>query len=109
MDAAIGNLVRKRARNRCEYCGLKRSNSWFVPFYIEHKRARQHDGTDNPSNLAFSCQNCNFQKGPNLTGIDLETNEFTRFFNPREDVRSEHFVVRGAVIVGLTPIGSRGA
>jgi hypothetical protein len=33
----------------------------------------------------------------------------TRLFNPREDVRSEHFVVRGAVIVGLTAIGSRGA
>jgi 5-methylcytosine-specific restriction endonuclease McrA len=109
MDAAKGNLVRKRARNRCKYCGLKRSNSRFVPFHIEHKRARPHDGTDDPSNLAFSCQNCNLHKGPHLTGIDPETNEIARLFNPREDVRSEHFVVRGAVIVGLTPIGSRGA
>jgi HNH endonuclease len=80
-----------------------------VPFHIEHKRARPHDGTDDPSNLAFSCQNCNLHKGPHLTGIDPETNEIARLFNPREDVRSEHFVVRGAVIVGLTPIGSRGA
>jgi hypothetical protein len=55
------------------------------------------------------CVFCNLHKGPNLTGIDPETNEIARLFNPREDVHSEHFVVRGAVIVGLTPIVSRGA
>lgn len=44
-------------------------------------------------------------RGPNLTGIDPETNQIVPLFNPREDRHSEHFAAHGIVIFGLTPTG----
>jgi hypothetical protein len=105
MDAAARSLVRRRAGDCCEYCSLRQAAVPAVSFHIEHIRAQQHGGSDDPSNLALACGHCNRHKGPNLTGIDPETNQIVPLFNPREDHRSEHFVVRGNFIVGLTPSG----
>lgn len=105
MDAATRNLVRNRAKRRCEYCGLRQSAVPLVPFHIEHIIARQHGGTDDSSNLAFSCHHCNLHKGPNLAGIDPETGQMVALYNPRLDTWAEHFEVQSLTIVGITLVG----
>ena len=68
--------------------------------------ARQHRGAEDLGNLAFACHLCNRKKGPNLSGLDPDSGELTRLFNPRTDVWNEHFRLEDSgVIVGLTPIG----
>ena len=56
-------------------------------------------------NLALACIDCNLHKGPNLTGIDPETNQMTRLFHPRRDRWDEHFEWRGIHLQGKTAIG----
>jgi HNH endonuclease len=105
MDTATRNLVRTRAANRCEYCGLPQSALPYSTFHVEHIRAKQHSGTDEPDNLALACDRCNHRKGPNLSGIDPDTDQIVPLFNPRRDVHAEHFTFRGMYIIGLTAIG----
>lgn len=104
MDTATSALVRQRAGNRCEYCRLHQAA--IVPrLHIEHVIARQHHGADDPSNLCLACDRCNLHKGPNLTGVDQQTQEIVPLFHPRRDVWSEHFQLRGARIIGRTSKG----
>ena len=105
MDAAVRDLVRRRAEYRCEYCRLPQDAAPFFTFHIEHITAKQHDGSDDPSNLALACPDCNSHKGPNLTSIDPDTKDVVDLFNPRVLSWHEHFELQGAIIVGLTPIG----
>jgi hypothetical protein len=76
-----------------------------IPFHVEHIVSKQHGGTDDPSGLALACDGCNAYKGPNLTSIDPDTGTVAALFSPRRDVWSDHFVVRGRQILGLTPSG----
>ena len=55
MDAALRSLVRQRAGNRCEYCGIRQEHVPFAVFHIEHVIPKKHGGNDDPSNLAFAC------------------------------------------------------
>ena len=107
MDEEVRLFVRARADHRCEYCRLSQQNAPVVTFHIEHIRARQHRGDDNPVNLCLACPRCNSYKGPNLTTHDPETNEKVDVFNPRIHMWDEHFEFEGIHIVGLTPIGRR--
>jgi hypothetical protein len=104
MDAATRAQVRDRAGERCEYCLIRQEHAE-TRHHVEHITAKQHGGADDPSNLALCCQLCNLHKGPNLTGIDPVTGELTALFHPRRDVWGEHFEIRGARIVGITPAG----
>ena len=106
MEPRIRELVRLRAESCCEYCRLSHDAAPFVPFHLEHVVARQHGGSDDPSNLAWSCHRCNAYKGPNLSGIDPLSGAIVPLFHPRHDSWPEHFVVRGVEIVGLTPAGN---
>ena len=72
---------------------------------MEHITARQHGGGDVPENLALACHHCNLHKGPNLSGLDPQTGELTRLFNPRLDDWNEHFAARGGEVIGLSTIG----
>lgn len=105
MNEQLRSLVRHRAGNRCEYCRLTEEVASFAKFQIEHIRAKQHHGGDEPENLAWSCPRCNAYKGPNLSSIDPQSQEVTMLFNPRSDDWNEHFVQVGIEIIGLTPIG----
>lgn len=105
MDAATRRQVRRRAGNRCEYCGLAQETASVATFHIEHIIPKQHGGEDYSSNLALACYHCNHHKGPNLTGIDPETGQITPLFNPRTQHWIEHFARQGTEIVGLTPTG----
>ncbi|MBI5387803.1 MAG: HNH endonuclease [Verrucomicrobia bacterium] len=105
MDSALRQLVRLRAGDRCEYCRLRQEDLPGCPFHLEHIRPRQHGGTGEPENLAWACFRCNRHKGPNLTGIDPETGQLVRLFDPRRHRWEDHFEFRGPVIAGSTPMG----
>lgn len=105
MDSATRRLVRTRARNRCEYCGLAQVDSPLAVLHIEHVIPRKHGGGDEAENLALACVDCNLSKGPNLTGIDPESGQIAPLFNPRKQAWGDHFAWLGLVIVGLTPAG----
>jgi len=97
--------VRERAGDRCEYCQLHQDDSPLASLHIEHIVPKKHGGSDDLDNLALACIDCNLHKGPNLTGIDPETNEVTELFHPRRQRWSNHFVWDGIYIVGQTVIG----
>lgn len=104
MNAATRQLVRRRAGNRCEYCRLPQQ-SVEATFHVEHVIARQHLLDNELANLALACNRCNLYKGPNLAGIDPETNGIVPLYNPRKDNWTDHFVLEKAEIVGLTSSG----
>jgi HNH endonuclease len=105
MDTTLRDFVRQRAGNRCEYCRLHQRHTPVFTFHIEHIRAKQHGGTDDPLNLALACNRCNRAKGPNLSSVDPVTGQLVRLFNPREDTWETHFAFQDATIVGRTPEG----
>jgi hypothetical protein len=105
MDEAFRQLVRQRADDRCEYCLLPQHAAPVYRFHVEHIRARQHGGSDALDNLALACPNCNHHKGPNLSAVDPLSDEVVLLFNPRTQVREEHFDATGVRITGITPIG----
>ncbi|MEX0717899.1 MAG: HNH endonuclease signature motif containing protein [Planctomycetaceae bacterium] len=105
MDAATRRLVRDRAANRCEYCGLHQRWSPLATLHVEHVIPKKHGGTDDPNNLALACVDCNLHKGPNVAGFDPETGRLTDLFHPRRHEWAEHFEWSGATIVGKTAIG----
>lgn len=100
MDRALVELVRKRARGRCEYCHFPRP-----PFHVEHIIAQKHRGPTTESNLALACIRCNFHKGPNLSGIDPGSGQIVRLYHPRTDSWDMHFRWEGSMLIGLTPVG----
>jgi 5-methylcytosine-specific restriction endonuclease McrA len=104
MDEATRVLVRARAGGRCEYCHVHQDHVE-LSHHIEHIVARKHGGPDDPSNLCVACERCNLFKGSDLTGIDPATGQVERLFNPRTQAWSDHFELRGPLIVGLTPTG----
>ncbi len=105
MDRAVRELVRRRAGESCEYCGIPQSATPLIAFHVEHVLARQHGGTDDIECLALACDRCNAYKGPNLTGIDPDTGKVVPLFHPRQDAWADHFAVRGGRVVGLSPAG----
>lgn len=96
--------VRGRAAGRCEYCLFPESASE-LPFHTDHIIAEKHGGLGESENLAWACYSCNLRKGPNIAGLDPDTGELTRLFNPRVDGWSEHFVWDGVWLRGRTVIG----
>lgn len=104
MDAATRLIVRQRARAMCEYCGLSEAASYHA-FHVEHIVAKQHRGSDDLANLAWSCHRCNSLKGPNLSSFDPLTGALVELFNPRRHVWPDHFEMNEAEVIGLTPIG----
>jgi len=84
MDARLRHLVRRRADDVCEYCGLRQEQEP-LPFHVEHIIPRQHGGADATDNLALACHHCNLHKGSDLAGLDPESGQLTRLFNPRAD------------------------
>ena len=105
MEAATRRLVRHRAQERCEYCRLPQAAQPFVTFHVEHIIAKQHGGSDDPMNLCLACERCNAFKGPNVAGLDPATGRVEPLFNPRTQSWPDHFELRGALIVGLSPAG----
>ncbi|HSG72929.1 MAG TPA: HNH endonuclease signature motif containing protein, partial [Planctomycetaceae bacterium] len=104
MDRELEELVCERAAGCCEYCSFPQSFA-ALPFQFDHIIAKKHRGETVADNLALACSYCNRYKGPNVAGIDPETNTHTPLFHPRHDSWSDHFRWNGPQLVGLTPIG----
>ena len=102
MNAATRRFVRQRAGFRCEYCHIHEDDDPYS-FHLEHIIARKHVGSDNRSNLAWSCQNCNFAKGSNLSG--RANGDIVALFHPRRQRWNRHFQWRGPVLIGKTKCG----
>ena len=105
MDAATRNAVRRRAGDRCEYCGLHQAQSPLAVLHVEHIVPKKHGGTDDLDNLALACVDCNLHKGANVAGYDPATGALSELFHPRHHVWTDHFRWQGVLIVGKTPIG----
>jgi hypothetical protein len=106
MTEAQRQEVRRLAGFRCEYCHLCEQDWSFSTFHLDHVVARQHGGSDDPDNLAWSCQQCNLVKGTNLSGVDPDTGAVVTLFHSRRHFWDEHFRVReDRIAAGVTPCG----
>ena len=103
MESVLEQFVRRRAGDACEYCRLPQRFSR-LKFSVDHVIARQHRGPTIQSNLALACTFCNRHKGPNIAGIDPQTKQMVRLFDPRRDLWNEHFQWNGPVLIGETDI-----
>ena len=103
IDAALRRLVRLRAGNRCEYCGLHQDDLPLVLLHVDHVISRQHLGDDQADNLCLACHWCNFRKGTNIA--TRESGVLVPLFNPRMQSWADHLTISDDRIVGLTPIG----
>jgi hypothetical protein len=103
MNARTRQLVRERARERCEYCCLPEAeDEW--PFHLDHIVARVHGGADVLSNLC--CTQCNLHKASNFASLDPATGNRVNLFNPRQEMWHDHFAIAlDGRIIGLTPTG----
>lgn len=106
MLEATKRLVKERARFCCEYCF---SQERYSPdsFSMEHIIAVSRGGTDDPENLAFSCQGCNNKKYNHELAIDPATGQDVPLYNPRLHVWADHFCwdENFTLILGTSPIG----
>jgi hypothetical protein len=101
---SMRDAVAARARGCCEYCGLA-DDTTLAPHEPDHIIGEQHRGETTLANLAYACFRCNRFKGPNIATVDPTTGILVPLFNPRADRWSDHFVLDGATIMALTPIG----
>jgi 5-methylcytosine-specific restriction endonuclease McrA len=104
ISAAIRERVAQRARYCCEYCRIP-EDAVFAPHEPDHVIAEQHGGQTTPENLALACWRCNRRKGTNLATLDPQTGKPEFLFNPRQDRWEDHFIVEGARISGVSPVG----
>lgn len=102
--AALRREVRERAEERCEYCLLAESQSFF-PHEPDHLIAKKHGGKTVSDNLALACFDCNRFKGSDVASIDVVTGRLVGLFNPRTQTWSEHFRLEGGRISALTDVG----
>lgn len=106
MTERLRQAVREHARGHCEYC-LAPDDHSSASFTIDHLRPRSAQGSDDLTNLAWSCWNCSSHKAAAMTALDPLTNQQVALFNPRIDTWEEHFrwdeeQVR---VEGITPTG----
>ena len=104
IDAALEQLVWRRAKRRCEYCQLPQDVSPWT-HQVDHIIARKHRGLTVAANLALACFFCNSYKGPNIAGIDPESGRIVRLYHPRKDQWRRHFAWDGAWLRGQGRIG----
>lgn len=104
IPAALRRLVKERAHDRCEYCGLAQVGQE-ATFHIDHIEPVSAGGPTVAENLALACTSCSLRKEARRTGVDSATGRKVRLFHPRRQVWSDHFRWRGRMVGGLTPTG----
>jgi hypothetical protein len=105
VNAELRRLVSARASWLCEYC-LIHDDDTALGCQVDHVIAEKHGGLTVAENLCYACAQCNRAKGSDLGSLSPQTGDLIRFFNPRSDHWSDHFILRGAVIDTLTEIGA---
>ncbi len=76
-----------------------------LPHHVDHIIATKHNGSSELNNLAWACFECNVSKGTNIAAYDPKLGILAPLYNPRTQKWDDHFMLRGALIVGKTPIG----
>ena len=105
ISETLRKQVEERADNHCEYCLIPIEETYFGG-EIDHIVGVKHGGETILENLALACQPCNRNKGSDLGSNSVKTNTLTKFYNPRNDVWTEHFQCNeDAEIISLTEIG----
>src|SRR6266404_529596 len=104
MNRALEELVWQRASGRCEYCQVPQQYDR-LPFHIDHVLAKKHRGQTRASNLCLACFSCNNHKGPNVAGVDPDTNKVVQLLHPRRHKWHRHFRWNSASLIGLSPTG----
>ena len=99
------NKVVARANSICEYCLLSDRLALYS-FHIEHIRSLKHGGSNDISNLAYCCPDCNYYKGSDIGTFNKDGETIIRVFNPRKDSWDEHFELDAGAIHGRTEIGN---
>ncbi|MFN0173604.1 MAG: HNH endonuclease [Saprospiraceae bacterium] len=95
----------RRAGNRCEYCRIRQDDIEYT-FHLDHIISLKHGGLTIESNLAFTCPDCNYNKGANIgTFLHPPERHFTPLFHPRVDKWEEHFELIDGFISPRTAIG----
>lgn len=109
INADLRRLVITRADNLCEYCLLHEDDTYFG-CEVDHIISEKHGGPTNSANLAYACMSCNRNKGSDVGSIvmPLERNIFSRFFNPRIDLWSEHFAIDNLNKITIVPLNDIG-
>jgi hypothetical protein len=75
-------------------------------FHLDHIVSLKHGGKTESSNLAYSCPDCNYNKGSNLgTYLNPLIRDFVPLFHPRIDRWTDHFREDEGVIIPLTKVG----
>jgi 5-methylcytosine-specific restriction endonuclease McrA len=90
ISVIIRNYVRTRALGYCEYCKSP-EDCGSVFFNIEHIFPTILGGTDDETNLAFSCGGCNGFKFTKIDAIDPISEQLVPLFNPRTQNWIDHF------------------
>lgn len=104
LPAFLAALVKSRAADRCEYCGMSQTLQ-AATFHFEHIVPFTCGGTSTAENLAFAGPSCNLHKSDRSHAMDPETGVQTPFFHPREHRWADHFTWQATTLAGLTPIG----
>lgn len=102
--SALAGLVKTRAENRCEYCGMSQSLQG-ATFHVEHIIPLTCGGSSTTENLALACPSCNLHKSDRSHVVEPSTAALTALFHPRKDHWSDHFVWQSTTLIGITPIG----
>jgi hypothetical protein len=78
-----------------------------LPLQIEHIVPLARGGKTIEDNPWLACGSCNAHKGMRIVGVDPQTGDRVRLFDPRRQVWPEHFVwAAGATVIeGVTPTG----
>jgi HNH endonuclease len=104
VSTEVRRRIARQAAYVCEYCLLPEADS-FLGYEIDHIIGLKHRGSNHETNLAWSCPDCNRNKGTDIGSIDWSSGDLVRFFNPRTDVWAEHFRLYDNLIEPLTPVG----
>jgi hypothetical protein len=104
IPSQLRRLVVRRARDRCEYCGLAQAGQE-AAFHLDHVQPRSAGGLTVADNLALACVSCSLRKADRRTAKDPVTGKRAPLFNPRRQRWSEHFGWDGPVMVPLTATG----
>lgn len=102
----LRQIIRERANFLCEYCHSPEEASAAL-FEIDHIIPQSLGGSDLIENLALACQRCNGYRYNFTRGIDPETQQKVKLYNPRQQIWSEHFIWTSDAlkIIGQTQIG----
>lgn len=104
VSVELRRLVESRADHLCEYC-LIHEDDTFLGCQVDHIISEKHGGQTDAGNLCLACAFCNRAKGTDVGSIATSNGQFVRFFNPRLDRWSDHFVIDGVMIEHRTAIG----